>query len=244
MSIVETRRTDAETVEQYLRTHPEFFASRSDLLMALEVPHSTGGAVSLVERQVALLRDQNRRYRKQLQNLVQIARTNDDLIGRLQRLTLRLLCLSGIDAVLAVLEQSLKEDFQADHAALHLFSGRAAPASPYAGAGLLSVTTAGDGAGDELARLLASGKPVCGRLGKDQLFALFGPASEAIASTAVLPLQAPEQNDGQRPLMGTLAIGSRDDERFNAEMDTHYLVHMSELIARKIDACPRAGTGA
>jgi uncharacterized protein YigA (DUF484 family) len=237
---IDVEGISGETVEEYLRHHPEFFANRNELLMAITLPHSTGGAVSLVERQVALLREQNRRYRRQLQNLVQIARVNDDLIGRLQKLTLELLCLSDLGPILAALEHSLRDDFQADAAALRLFADAAAPVAERDG--FLSLrTAAAKREGDELARLLASGRPLCGKLGKDKLSLLFGPAADTIASAAVLPLQA--STAGTAAPFGMLAIGSRDADRFKADMDTHYLVHMSSLIGRKLAPCMQADQG-
>jgi len=233
---IDSPHINDDAVELYLRSHPEFFMTRNDLLMAIALPHGTGGAVSLVERQVTLLREQNRRYRRQLQNLVQIARTNDDLIGRLQRLTLKLLCVFELEPIVAVLGASLRDDFQADAAVLRLFAD--APVSSPERDGFLSVRTAALGdAEEELARLLASGKPVCGKLGAGQLALLFGSA-ESIGSAAMLPMLTA---GGESAQFGMLAIGSRDDDRFKADMDTHYLVHMGELIGRKLHSCLGAG---
>ena len=44
-------------IADYLRNHPKFFANQEDLLANLSLPHESGKAISLVERQVAILRD-------------------------------------------------------------------------------------------------------------------------------------------------------------------------------------------
>ena len=44
-----------QDVADYLRRHPDFFEDKPTLLADLRVPHATGTAVSLVERQVAVL---------------------------------------------------------------------------------------------------------------------------------------------------------------------------------------------
>ena len=50
---------DENEVADFLRTHPDFFERHLALLTELVVPHSSrGGAVSLLERQVGVLRDQ------------------------------------------------------------------------------------------------------------------------------------------------------------------------------------------
>ena len=53
-----TRLTD-EDVISYLRLDPDFFQRHSTLLSELNLPHDTGGAVSLIERQVAILLVEN-----------------------------------------------------------------------------------------------------------------------------------------------------------------------------------------
>jgi uncharacterized protein YigA (DUF484 family) len=232
----DTHRISAEAVERYLLNHPEFFLSRDDLLISITIPHATGGAVSLVERQVMLLRDQNRRYRRQLQNLVQIARTNDDLIRRLQTLTLRLLCLCDFDAVVATLRDSLREDFQADAAALHLYSDRIDTSRARHDFAIIR-KAAMNQVDEDLARLLSGGKPLCGKLGKEQSALLFDSGSASVVSAAVLPLMARTGLASEPSLIGILAIGSLDGERFKPDMDTHYLVHMGEIVSRKLASC-------
>ncbi len=221
----------AETVEHYLRTHPEFFLDRDALLLEITVPHQVNGAVSLVERQVSLLREQNRRYRRQLQDLVDIARSNDELLGRLQQLTLRMMDAPASAPVFAALEESLQADFSADAASLYLF-GDAESALPAAPGGFLRVHVQEAGhMGEELRRLLAGDKPVCGRLKNERLVDLFGDGADAIGSVALLPLVAGTE---KRRLLGALAIGSHDSDRFNAEMATTYLCHLADLIAHRL----------
>ncbi len=59
--------TEADVAE-YLRSHPDFFERHSGLLLGLKLPHPTGaGAVSLMERQVAVLRQHNADLDRQFQ---------------------------------------------------------------------------------------------------------------------------------------------------------------------------------
>jgi uncharacterized protein len=226
------------SVEEYLERHPEFFQGRDELLTRITLPHhSAGNAISLIERQVSLLRKQNRDYQRRLQELVQIARTNDELIGRLQQLALRLLDNKELDSVLVALENSLREDFHADAATLHLFGDPTQVIVDHDGRAFLHVDIVStQDARQELQRLLPEGKPVCGVLRGELLCHLFGPRAEQVASTALLPLTAPDSNGGMRHV-GLLAIGSNSDERFNAEMGTTYLQHLGELIGYRLGPC-------
>ena len=44
-------------VEQFLLLNPDFLSKNSHILNALEIVHETGGAVSLIQKQVELLRE-------------------------------------------------------------------------------------------------------------------------------------------------------------------------------------------
>ena len=70
-------------VADYLSQHPTFFDLHPETLALVEVAHQTPGAVSLIERQVAVLRQQNKQLRGRIKDLAEIARDNDALIGKL-----------------------------------------------------------------------------------------------------------------------------------------------------------------
>ena len=57
-----------QSVKDYLAAHPDFFENHASLLSSLHLPHSTGGAVSLVERQVSVLRQKDLKLEKQLKD--------------------------------------------------------------------------------------------------------------------------------------------------------------------------------
>ena len=56
-------------VEEFLRAHPNFLQDRPGLLAVLNLPHGGDGAVSLVERQVSVLRQRNIVSRQQINEL-------------------------------------------------------------------------------------------------------------------------------------------------------------------------------
>lgn len=225
----------AGTIEDYLRRHPDFFQGRDDLIKALTLPHPTGGAISLVERQVALLREETQRYRAQLQELVQIARYNDELIARLQQLTVKLMDSATLDEVLSLLEVSLRQDFHADAATLRLFAAAGSFAFDAGIHAFMNVEVIeADALTPSLRPILTTGKPACGRLPNDQLVQLFPTTAGEIGSAALLPLAG-----RTGATLGLLAIGSRSAERFTPEMGTTYLNYMNELIGRKLAACVR-----
>src|ERR1041384_7807554 len=76
-----------QTIADYLQDNPDFFERHATLLTKLKLPHSRGAAaVSLVERQVLALRDKNGSLESKLRELIEVARGNDVLAGKIHRL--------------------------------------------------------------------------------------------------------------------------------------------------------------
>lgn len=73
-----------ESVCAYLRAHPDFFQKHPDVLGEMTISHVNDGAVSLVERQVAVLRERNAELRRRLDTLVANAEQNEALLTATQ----------------------------------------------------------------------------------------------------------------------------------------------------------------
>lgn len=234
MSNQETTTSESEKIVQsigeqgvadYLRRHPDFFEDKPTLLADLRIPHATGSAVSLVERQVAVLREANASLQDQLEGLIQVARDNDKLNNLLHKLTLRLIDCGNLTDLLDLVSTRLRRDFSADLSAVRLISSPEEKAL-VTRAEFVSDVDAFCGL---FQRLLSSGKPYCGQLKTDQLEALFGDQAAEVGSTALLPLS--RRNGGGQGELGLLAIGSFERSRFHSGVDTAFLERMSEVIA-------------
>lgn len=210
-----------ERVAEYLREHPDFFVRHPGIVEHLQVPHQCGEAISLVEYQIAVLRDENRRLRHRLHELSGCARENEELSQRLHRLTLSLIACEQVDDIFATLQQAMCEDFLADAAAIRVFASPRAPEDQ----GLGEFLGADPSARAIFARLLEGGRPVCGRLRPAQRELLFGERSAEIGSGALVPI-------GEAPCYGVLAIGSRDPHRYHPGMGTMFLRNLAELVGR------------
>src|ERR1700745_2361334 len=83
---------EEESVASYLQQHPEFFERHQAVLARLRLPHARGGStISLVERQIEVLRERQAALENKLAELVRVARANDIICERLHRFTRRLL---------------------------------------------------------------------------------------------------------------------------------------------------------
>lgn len=211
-----------ESIAGYLQANPEFFERHSSLLNSLRLPHNAGGmAVSLVERQILVLRQKNLKLEHKLKELVDIARSNDTLAARIHTLAMLMLAARDQAGVIQVLEEQLRVSFNADRAILVVFD---APADAAAAGRFLRVVGRDDSQLAPFRTFLQSNAPRCGQIRDAQRDFLFGPDNIEIGSAALLPL-------GAHAEMGFLAIGSRDARHFHPGMSIDFLTRLGELVS-------------
>lgn len=216
---------DEGSVAEYLRRSPDFFERNSQLLDTLRLPHRrTGGAtVSLVERQVEVLRERNAQLENRLHVLIEVARSNDTLADRIHRLTLRLIRTTGLPAAIEAIESSLREDFEAVQSVLVAFIEPAAGLAQESGR-FLRLSHRDDPDMKMFDSLFQSGKPRCGLIRDTQRDFLFGKDNVEIGSAALTPL-------GNKGSLGVLAIGAADAQRFTPGMSTDFLTRIGEIVS-------------
>ncbi len=202
----------------YLLSHPGFFVRHIDVLNDLRVPHKTGGAVSLLEHKVRMLQDKTEAYQKQLQELVTVARDNEQLNQRLHRLTLNLIEAQSREDILATLQDELRERFNADAVELKLFSTRELEEAQVSESSLAMFRT-----------FMNTDKPTCGPLKADKLRTLFGEQAGDEGSAALIPIRTSD-------LSGILAIGSKDRQRFHSGKSVDFLVRLGELVSLSLQS--------
>jgi uncharacterized protein len=212
--------SEEESIASYLQRHPEFFERHQALLARLKLPHARGGStISLVERQIEVLREKQAQLEGKLAELVSVARANDAISDRLHRFTRRLLRVVPRIEALARIEAGLREDFDAFHAALVLIDGVVDPTTPR----FVRSVPADDPNLKSFESLFASGKPRCGQARDSQREFLFGPEGLELGSVALVPL-------GEKGSLGLLALGSPDRDRFHPGMSTEFLARLAELV--------------
>ncbi|RTZ74161.1 MAG: DUF484 domain-containing protein [Gammaproteobacteria bacterium] len=205
-------------IAEYLLSHPDFFVRNEEVLNDLEVPHRTGDAVSLIEHKVRMLQDKANQYQKQLQELIAVARENEQLNQRLHRLTLNLIESTSVEEVLATLQDELRDRFNADAVELKLFSTEDLKEAQVSEAGMAIFR-----------KFMHTDKPTCGPLKGEKLKVLFGDQAGEEGSAALIPIRTSD-------LSGVLAIGSRDRERFHSGKGVDFLVRLGELVSLTLQA--------
>ncbi len=78
-------------IAQYLLNNPQFFEDHADMLAEVTLPHPySGRTISLGERQLLTLREQNKNLEKKLHEMVTFAKDNDALQHKVHQFTLAL----------------------------------------------------------------------------------------------------------------------------------------------------------
>jgi len=223
----ENKQTDdiEAEVARYVSENPDFFVKHPNLLRDIDISHESGSAVSLIERQVDMLRKQIQGYQDSMNELVEVARENDSLQARMHRLTLELIDTATFDEVLNALEDELHDGFQADAVELRLFSSTHLKDH-------LQEELPDHGASFE--DFFKNNKPICGPLALEQIDYIFGAEGHEIASTALIPLKS-------EGVLGLLAIGSRDAKRFTPHQSTEFLTRLGEIISHTLQAVSLPG---
>ena len=209
-------RSDKEVVA-FLRSQPDFFQRHAKLLSELNLPHDSGQAVSLIERQVAILRERNMQMRRRMNELLQAAKDNDELFAKTRTLTLELLNVHNWHELNEVLATYVLADFQADFVCCHLMHlpvfldhlWSHESEAPYS-------------------RFVRNDVPICSVLRAEELAVLFPVQNHEREGSAVL---APLYWEGGE---GCLAIGSREANRFTSDMDTLFVTYIGEVLSRVI----------
>lgn len=205
-----------EQVLQFLRDNPTFFLNHEDLLADMFLPHVSGNAVSLIERQVSVLRERNMEMRHRLTRLLENARDNDRLFDKTRKLVLQLLDATSLEAISDTVHDSLVNDFGVGFAQLTLLGDRRKP-------GVRVVTT--QQAMREIGSILKNSRAVCGALRPEEFEFLFPDDYRHVGSAAVVPL-----SDGSH--IGVLAIGNRDPNYYRSSMGTLFLSYVAEVLNR------------
>jgi uncharacterized protein YigA (DUF484 family) len=217
MTTKKAQAKELQLVRDYLIDHPNFFEENSDILEAIEVSHDSGKAISLVERQISIMRDKNKALGGQLEQLIETAKNNDQLLAKTNQLVLKLIQAEDLNSLITVLDTSLKNDFNTEFYSLTLIDK-----------GLFTSKTAANLVSEEEAKskissLLSAQKAVSGVLREEQINFLFEQSASSVASAIALPLHSSEP-------LGILALGSSDADFYSHDIGTVFFDYIGALL--------------
>lgn len=213
-----------DAVREFLKDNSDFLQRNPDMLDYLHISHPSGSAVSLVEKQVSVLRERNMDMRHRLNSLTSNARDNDKLYEKTRGLVLQLLEAKSAAQLCTAFSAAMTRDFEVEHSSIILFGEK----GDYPGCRVDSL----ESAKIEIGPLLKGRKALCGALRKSELKYLF-PDAGGVGSAALMPLR----NNAK---LGLIAVGSSDAGRYSSNMGTLFLAHIADVMVRLL---PRLGSG-
>lgn len=211
----------SQTFSDFLRENPTYLYDHPEILEDLYLPHATGSAISLVERQVGRLRERNEELRKRLDALSAQANENQQLLGKTQTLVLSVLDAHSLEQMVEVLYDRLNRDFAVEFCSLTLLS-TAKKIGPS-----LARCASQAAAKREIGSILKT-KVLCGVVRDREREFLFGEHASSIGSIAAVVIQS------KRPL-AVLSVGHRDAHYYTSETGTLFLSYLGNVLTRVIE---------
>jgi uncharacterized protein YigA (DUF484 family) len=218
-----SRLTDAEVI-QYLRDNPDFFIAKDDVLSELRIPHNSGQATSLIERQLAVYRERNVELRQRLTDLLENARRNDKLFGKTKRLVVALIDAKNWIDIEVALDDSLRQDFNVDHWSLLYFSEEQLDHP------LRSINDKDKQR--EIHRLFKGHRAFCGQLTDETMDLLLDEHHSSAESIAAAQIRNGKQT-------GVLCVASDDPKFYRSSMDTLFLDYIADVLGLILPTLPK-----
>ncbi len=206
-------------VAAYLLANPDFFVDRDRLLLKIQVPHKSKGTISLVEKQLDVIRDRQKKTRRQLKEFVENAERNKEIFDKSRKLILSMMAAKQSSEFFAALEKGLKRDFGCKANSLVVF-GKPKQINHF------TSRIPAESARKYVGALMQSKVPTLGTLRPREQDFLFQDQSEKVKSAAVLTIRDKNKH------LGMLAIGSSDMEYFTADMDTLFINFIAETLGK------------
>lgn len=224
-SRITVKGMDEAEVLAYLEAHPDLLTRNPEVLERIELQHRAGSAVSLMERQVDLLRARCEKLERRLERLLGAARDNEGRAENVHRLARTLIRAPSLAAVVVGLRQVLKEDFDIDEVFVGLNNAYYKRNDID---GLVPMEPEGRIA-KAYENFVRTRLIECGPITEARARLLFGRATELPKSAAIVPLE-------KEKYLGMLAFGSQDEQRFQPGQGKLFLEMIAELVAAAVRA--------
>ena len=203
-------------VAEYLILNPEFLVDNAEVLSSLKVVHDSGAAVSLIQKQIEILRENYNTTSNSLLNFLEEAKNNEKIFSLTKRLTLDLINTSRIEEVVSITEKAFKKDFQAtDCKFIFLEENKKSLPKRRVKDPDKSKYILGD--------LIKENKTYQGALQQDQSNFIFN-KSQKIVEVILTPLSCPV-------VKGYLALGSDKMGKYDESKDSLFLDFIAEVVS-------------
>lgn len=220
MSASKRKKLSSKEIAEYLILNPDFFQENPEVLSSIEIVHESGAAVSLIQKQVELLRSNYNATTDELMKLLGIAKTNENIFSLTKKLIIELIDASNTGELVNILENGFVSDFGAKTSRL-LFLTDSPKNLPK------DRIRSPSEAKKNLATLLKPDEIYCGEIDKDLANFIFNKKSK-INEIALVPLNS-------NSVKGLIALGSDEPGKYNKNKDTLFLDFIAEVVSKLVD---------
>ena len=210
---------DESQVVDYLIHHPDFFERYPKLLAKLSVPHSTGG-ISLVERQIKVLREKQRELQSHIVDILQAAQDNEEILNKCINLIVCSLDCASLEELTATARDVLQREFKLDAVSFTLFGH-------WEKVEAVRVYSSSEAIKNRLDCRFPDTMPICGRMDSTIKETVFPVQRIRSGSVALLPL-------GKQASLGILGLASRDQLHFSPDMGDLFLELISVVMTQML----------
>lgn len=208
----------AAQVQDYLKSHPEFFEQHAKLLAEITLPSPHGnGVISLAERQQLAQRDKIRVLESLMEQMIANAEENEATAAKVHLFCLQLLDQQSFSSLQKLIHSTLQTQFNVTQSMIRIWVKPSNSAI---------VNDAIFTAVEEDFRdwVIALKEPHCGARAETSGNLM----PENLQSFAYIPLS---KHMSDQHAFGVLILGNDDKQRFKPEVGTHYLARIGELVA-------------
>ena len=209
-----------EEVEAYLSEHPE-------AVLSLKLKSTEGSnTISFAERRAEALEERLAQTQAKLQELIDVSKDNERLFQACKTCLIELIESRDINALARIIERSLGEAFSVYGHHLFLFEDGEVSANP-------DLTRIDQSKlSRQMGSLFTTSAPWLGAIRPYEAKTIF-PNAKSVASAAIVPIRRKKQ------LIGLFCLGSAEGNHFHAQLSTHFLELLADVIAW---ITPRADT--
>ena len=234
MSATTTHTKDAKQLESeiseaniisYLSSHPDFFRKNPKLLGDLWLPHKNNGATSLVERQVAVLRERSMSSRHKLSELLEIAKDNDTLFQNTQAFVLAILKASTLEEVYSITQHEIQHRFEVESSSILLLTNQVSQWSEQLNNQFIKPL---DDAQKNITSILNSEKAFCSALRDTEINFIFNNSRNDIGSAAIASRTIEAGNTAQCRLL--LCVAHSDPNHYSKHTGTLFLDYIADIL--------------
>ncbi len=213
----------AESVAAYLTSNPDYFTKNPEVLKQLSVPHAIQGNVhSLIERQVLLLREENKTLKNNLKKSNKLSVTQNCTQKHVYQFTFELLKAKTEIELYRLLKLNLGDWFAASWVKLLILGTDKSESI-----GGIHFLKNDSRFRFMFTEILNREKPLCSSLQTEQIQMLFNKDAEKVNSNLIIPVK-------QANWHGLFVLGSSERNQYGVGKELDMLVYISELVSFKL----------